>query len=116
MGEADSDGNKDENVFDIRQGIAIVFLIIEAEVIAVGERQAVNTGAILTETEHRLRSLSPERLRVANDFLAYLQEREENQATAELLSIPGFDATFRHAVKQADSGDIVRFEDIRRDV
>ena len=81
-----------------------------------GERQAVNTDAILTEAERRLRSLSPERLRVANDFLAYLQEREENQATAELLSIPGFEAAFGRAVEQADSGDVVRFEDIRRDV
>ena len=116
MGETDPNGNKDENVFDIRQGIAIIFLIIQAEVIAIVERQAVNTGAILTETERRLRSLSPERLRVANDFLAYLQEREENQATAELLSIPGFEAAFQHAIEQAESGDVVRFEDIRRDV
>ena len=80
------------------------------------ERQAVNTSAILTEAERRLRSLSSERLRVANDFLAYLQEREENEATAELLSIPGFEAAFQHAVEQADSGEVVRFEDIRRDV
>lgn len=55
-------------------------------------------------------------LRVANDFLAYLQEREENQATAELLGIPGFETAFRCAVAQADSGEVVRFEDIRRDV
>jgi len=81
-----------------------------------GERQAVNTSALLIEAEHRLRSLSPERLQVANDFLAYLQEREEDQATAELLSIPGFQAAFRRAIEQADSGDVVRFEDIRRDV
>ena len=81
-----------------------------------GERQVVNTSALLIEAEHRLRSLSPERLQVANDFLAYLQEREEDQATAELLSIPGFQAAFRRAVEQADSGDVVRFEDIRRDV
>jgi len=76
----------------------------------------VNTSAILTEAEHRLRSLSLERLRVANDFLAYLQEREENEATAELLSIPGFEAVFRRAVEQADTGDVVRFEEVRRDV
>jgi hypothetical protein len=81
-----------------------------------GERQAVNTSALLIEAEHRLRSLSPERLQVANDFLAYLQEREEDQATAELLSIPGFQAAFRRAIEQADGGDVVRFEDIRRDV
>ncbi len=76
----------------------------------------MNTSAILTEAEHRLRSLSLERLRVANDFLAYLQEREENEATAELLSIPGFEAVFRRAVEQADTGDVVRFEEVRRDV
>ncbi len=80
------------------------------------ERQMVSMSVTLTEAERRLRSLSPERLRVANDFLAYLQEREENEATAELLSIPGFEAAFQRAVQQAESGEIVRFEDIRRDV
>jgi len=70
-------------------------------------KQVVNTA--LTEAEHRLRSLSPERLLVANDFLAYLQECEENEATAELLSIPGFESAFRRAVEQADSGDVVRW-------
>jgi len=72
----------------------------------------VSINATLTEAERRLRSLSPERLRVANDFLAYLQEREESEATAELLSIPGFEAAFRHAVQQAETGEVVRFEDI----
>lgn len=71
----------------------------------------MNTTAILAEAEHRLRSLSPERLRVAaNDFLAYLQEREENEATAELLSIPGFEAAFQRAVEQAERGEVVRLD------
>ncbi len=39
--------------------------------------------------QQRLESLSPERLRVAVDFLAYLEERESNDATEELLRIPG---------------------------
>ncbi len=74
------------------------------------------TNAMLAEAERRLRGLSPERLRVASDFLAYLQEREENEATAELLNIPGFEEAFQRAAEQAESGDVVRFEDIRRDV
>jgi hypothetical protein len=37
-----------------------------------------------------LERLSPERLRVAADFLAYLDERESNDATEELLSIPQY--------------------------
>ena len=81
-----------------------------------GEQQIVSTSVILTEAERRLRSLSLERLRVANDFLAYLEEREENEATAELLDISGFEAAFLRAAEQADSGDVVRFEDVRRDV
>ena len=71
---------------------------------------------VLSEAEERLRSLSPERLRTANDFLAYLQEREENEATAELLGIAGFAEAFERAVSQAQQGHVVRFEDIRRDV
>jgi len=79
-------------------------------------RSHTDTETMLIEAQSRLRSLSPERLRVANDFLAYLQEREEDEATAELLNIPGFEEAFRRGVEQADSGDVVRFEDVRRDV
>jgi len=73
-------------------------------------------SALLQETERRLRRLSSERLRMASDFLAYLEEREEHEATQELLNLPGFEAAFRRAVQQAKAGEVVRFEDIRRDV
>jgi PHD/YefM family antitoxin component YafN of YafNO toxin-antitoxin module len=71
---------------------------------------------ILQEAEKRLRRLSPQRLRVVSDFLAYLEEREENEATAELLSIPGFEQTLREAMQQAQAGEVVPFDSIRRDV
>jgi len=71
---------------------------------------------VLFEAQNRLRSLSPERLRVANDFLAYLQEREESEATAELLAIPGFEKACQRAIEQAENGDTVSLEAIRRDV
>ena len=50
----------------------------------------VNPGrsVLLQETERRLRRLSSDRLRVASDFLAYLEDRESSEATAELLAIP----------------------------
>lgn len=76
----------------------------------------MNTTSLLTEASKRLRNLSPERLRVANDFLAYLQEREESEATQELLNIAGFEEAFRRALTQAERGEVVRFEDIRRKV
>lgn len=71
---------------------------------------------LLRQAEKRLHQLSPERLRVASDFLAYLQEREENEATDELLKIPGIEAEFLEALQEAEAGEFVSFEAIRRDV
>ncbi len=71
---------------------------------------------LLQEAQARLRSLSPGRLRVANDFLSYLQEREENEATQELLELPGFLPAFRRATAQAEAGETVAWEDVRREL
>lgn len=71
---------------------------------------------MLEEIERRLRRLSPERLRVVSDFLAYLEERETSEATQELLQIPGFEEALREATKQVEQGQVVRFSDIRREV
>ena len=73
-------------------------------------------SVLLQETERRLRRLSSERLQVASDFLAYLEDRESSEATAELLEIPGFEEVSRKAVQQIGEGQVVRFADIRRDV
>jgi len=79
---------------------------------------AVNPGRsiLLQETERRLRRLSADRLKVASDFLAYLEERESSEATAELLEIPGFEEAFRRAEQQAEEGQVIRFADIKCDV
>jgi hypothetical protein len=69
-----------------------------------------------SEASKRLRHLSLERLRVANDFLAYLEEREESEATHELLEIPGFEEAFQRAASQAKRGKVVRFAKVRRNV
>ena len=71
---------------------------------------------MLEEARERLERLSHARLRVASDFWAYLDEREQSEATEELLRIPGFEDAFRRAVRQAEEEQIVRFEPIRRDV
>ena len=46
------------------------------------------------EAEKRIRSLSAPRLRVAIDFLDYLEHRTDNLATRELLRISGFRRSF----------------------
>ena len=61
-----------------------------------------------------LQRLSPERLRVAADFLAYLDERESNDATEELLNIPNFKEDFQEAMQDIENGDAVSLKIIRR--
>ena len=80
------------------------------------QSMTAETARVREEARARLSRLSPGRLRVANDFLAYLEEREQSEATEELLAIPGFEAAFRRAVQQAEDGKVVSFEDVRRDV
>jgi len=60
--------------------------------------------------------LSPERLQSVVDFMSYLYERECWEATEELEAIPGFMEGFERAKQQTQANDVVRFEDIRRDV
>ena len=55
----------------------------------------------------RIRALSEDRLRVADDFLAYLQDRQDSPETRELLALPGFRSALRRAERQADAGETV---------
>ncbi len=71
---------------------------------------------LLKEVERLLRTLSVERLRVASDFPAYLEEKERAEATEELLRISGLEEALAQALRQVEKGEIVRFEDIRRNV
>lgn len=80
------------------------------------ENEPMRKDEVLTRAQRRLRALSPERLRVADDFLAYLAEREDNPATLELMSIPGFTKALETAERQVARGQTFRFDDVRRDV
>ena len=71
---------------------------------------------LLQEAQNTLTQLSPEKLQVAVDFLAYLQDKEAQEATDELLSIPNFENELREAEAEAKAGEVVSFESIRRDV
>jgi len=71
---------------------------------------------LLDEATTRLGTLDADRLKAANDFLAYLQERTADAETAEVMSIPGILDDIREALVDLESGKVVRFEEIRRDV
>ncbi len=54
----------------------------------------MNVTDIRNQVKQYVDQLSPEKLMVAADFLSYLAERESQEATEELLKIPGFKESF----------------------
>jgi hypothetical protein len=84
----------------------------------IGRRSACRKPAreLRREAKKRLNALSPERLKVATDFLAYLEERESNEATEELLRIPGLLAAFKKAGKHMPAGKLADWRKVRKDV
>ena len=76
----------------------------------------ISRSKLLPEAQQRLKRLSGERLKVANDFLAYLEERESSEATRELLNISGFEEEFHQAIKHMEKKEVVELETIKRNV
>ncbi|MEL6438161.1 MAG: hypothetical protein AAFQ80_02730 [Cyanobacteria bacterium J06621_8] len=72
--------------------------------------------ALLEKAKNHLNSLSESRLQVAVDFLAYLQQKEEEEATEELLNIPDLEQELEAAEAEAATGEVVSWTKIRRDV
>ncbi|MBD2385826.1 hypothetical protein [Cylindrospermum sp. FACHB-282] len=53
---------------------------------------------ILQEADQHLRRLYSEKLWVVSNFMVYLEEKEEEDSTALLLKIPGFEQKPREGV------------------
>ncbi|WP_231636881.1 hypothetical protein [Planktothricoides sp. SR001] len=73
-----------------------------------------SSGMAYQELKSKIDRLSPERLLVAADFLAYLAERESNDATEELLKIPGFLEVFNQAKKNVAAGKVTTVDQLKR--
>ena len=76
----------------------------------------MSTNEMRRQAGARIKSLSPERLQVALDFLAYLEERESKEATEELLRLPGLTDAFRKATKSRAREKPVPWRKVRQDV
>jgi len=68
------------------------------------------------QIKQRIDRLSAERLTVADDFLAYLEHRESDEATAELLRIPGLLEAVDEAKRDVAAGRTTDWRNVRRDV
>jgi hypothetical protein len=60
--------------------------------------------------------LSTTQLRAASEFLAFVKSREMDSATLELLSIPGFEASFFRGMKDIKAGRTKPWRPVRCDV
>ena len=76
----------------------------------------MGTQQLREDISEQLKSLSEHRLEAAYHFIAYLNEYEENAATAELLNIKGFHSLLERAERDADEGNTVPLTEVRRDV
>ena len=78
------------------------------------QRWFMNTVEIRQQIQEYVDQLSPERLLVAADFLAYLADREDNDATEDLLKIPGFKEDFDKAKENVKEGKVISIEQLKR--
>jgi hypothetical protein len=74
----------------------------------------MSTTELREAAKRHIDNLSDDRLLVATDFLAYLDERESKEATEELLKIPGLLDELKRAEEDAAAGRLTRMEDLKR--
>jgi len=71
------------------------------------------TLALKKEAKHKIDLLSYDKLKVAFDFLSYLEEREGWEATEELLQIPNLLEEYRQAKDEIEAGQTVKWSEMR---
>lgn len=76
----------------------------------------MNRTEIRQQINQYLDRLSSDRLQLVADFLAYLAEKESEEATQELLDIPEFIESFERGKKDIAEGRVANWRTIRTDV
>jgi hypothetical protein len=76
----------------------------------------MTTTRLRQQTKDLLDHLSSAQLLVASEFLAFVKSRELNAATLELLSIPGFEASFARGMKDLKARRTKPWRKVRNDV
>jgi hypothetical protein len=79
----------------------------------------MSTAQLKRRAKSMIDGLSPAQLRVASEFLAFVQSRGEDAtdpATRELLAIPGFAASLARGTRDVKAGRTRPWREVRRDV
>ena len=73
----------------------------------------MNSTEIRQQIDQYLEQLSSERLQLVAEFIAYLADKESEEATQELLDIPGFIESFEIGKKDIAEGRVANWRTIR---
>jgi hypothetical protein len=76
----------------------------------------MSTVQLRQQAKSVIDDLSNDQLRVATEFLAFVKSRDLDPATLELLSIPGFEASFARGNKDIKAGRTKPWRKVRTDV
>lgn len=76
----------------------------------------MSTGVLRKQAKAIIDDLSALQLQVASEFLVFVKSRELDPATLELLSIPGFEASFDRGMKDVKAGRTKPWRKVRSDV
>jgi hypothetical protein len=77
---------------------------------------AMTTAQLRKQAKDRLDSLPPDKVRVAAEFLDYLESAASRDATAELLTIPGLLDDVTAAAEHIKNGRFKDWRKVRKDV
>jgi hypothetical protein len=76
----------------------------------------VSTIELRRRAKKTIDQLSEPHLRFVTDFLAYIKERQPEEATRELLDIPGFIEAFARGTQNVRTGRVRPWRKVRREV
>lgn len=76
----------------------------------------MSTSQLKKQAKHVIDGLSDAQLRVATEFLAFVQTRELDPATLELLSVPGFKGSFERGVREVKAGKTRPWREVKAKV
>ncbi|MFK0733085.1 MAG: hypothetical protein ACFKPT_09575 [Gloeotrichia echinulata GP01] len=76
----------------------------------------MNNTEVRQQINQYLDGLSSERLKLVADFLAYIANKESEDATQELLDIPGFIESFERGKKDIAEGRVTNWRSRRSDI
>jgi hypothetical protein len=76
----------------------------------------MTTAELRKNAKDRLDSLPPDKVRVAAEFLKYLETAASRDATEELLKISGILADVKEATEQIKKGAGKNWRKVRKDV